>query len=420
VTALIIVLGAALLMLSAAQVALVLPYLRRVSEFETPNVADEELPAAAIVLALRGADPFIEECLHRLSIQEYPRYRVRVVVDHPQDDAMKAVEEWRRTHSESNVVVEFLRDPSPDSTLYCSSLRQAISSLDPEVEVVAFANADTMPHPLWLRSLASPLTLPGVGAVTGHRWYLPTTGMWGSLVRYVQNSSALVVMDQLKLDMLWGGSLAIRRYVFGSPIFMERLREACCEDQAIHETLLANNERVFPSLAVLMVNREECTFGWAYRFLRRQLLWTRLYHPRWNELVLQAGLMAALGAVVPIACALALRQEAWTSLVWLLVGIGALLAANLFSLSRTHTVVMKRVRAEQGDVGRLPLRLLPKLLLALPLTAYVYSAAVLSARWLRQVEWRGIRYDVTSHRRIRLVAYEPYRRTTNTRQNVSL
>jgi glycosyl transferase family 21 len=335
-------------------------------------------------------------------------------VDNPQDKALPAVEKWRKAHPELPVVIDFLRAPGDDCTLYCSALHQAIASLDPEIEIVAFANADTMPHPQWLRALAAPLTLPAVGAVTGNRWYLPQSDKWGTLVRYVQNASALVVM--YLLNLLWGGSLAIKRSIFANPLFLHRLRHVCCEDQAIHEALRANHERVFFTPAVLMVNREECTLPWGFRFMRRQLAWMCLSHQRWHELVVHAGLLAVVGLLTPVAGGVALALRQWMSLGWLLAGVGAFFAVNLFTLWRTHVVVMQRVQTEQGDVGHLPLWLLPKLFVAMPMTLYVHLAAVFSACWLRQVEWRGIRYTVVSPRSIKLVAYQPYQQAAGAQQ----
>lgn len=394
------------LLVALGQVAAVWPYLRYVARYRTPAVAEQDLPRAAIVLALRGADPFIEQCLHQLAIQDYPRYQVRVVVDNPNDTSLPAVEKWRAAHPELEVVIDFLREPGVDCTLYCSSLHQAVSSLDEEIQIVAFANADTMPHRQWLRSLAAPLVQPGVGAVTGNRWYLPQSGKWGTLVRYVQNSSAIVAMRMLGL--LWGGSLAIKRSVFASPLFLHRLRHACCEDHAIHEALQANNERVVFTPAVIMVNREDCTLPSGFRFMRRQLSWTRIYHPSWNSLFLQATAAAVVCLVAYVACGVAAALGQWSLLGYVAASVGVLFVVNLLILWRTHAVVMQRVRVEQGDVGHFSWKLLPKLLLAVPLTLYVHIAAVYSACWMRQVEWRGIRYAVVMPRGVKLLAYQPY------------
>jgi cellulose synthase/poly-beta-1,6-N-acetylglucosamine synthase-like glycosyltransferase len=418
-TTVFLVMGGLFVLLAIVQVAIVWPYLRYVARYETPEVADENLPHAAIVMALRGADPFIKQCLNQLSDQNYPSYQVQLVVDNPRDTALPAVEEWQAAHPELKVVVDFLRDPGRDCTLYCSSLHQGVTALGPEVEIVAFANADTMPHANWLRSLVAPLLAPGVGAVTGNRWYLPQSGKWGSLVRYVQNASAIVGMHLMGL--IWGGSLALKRSVFTSPVFLHRLRNACCEDHAIYETLKANREKLVFTPAVLMVNREECTLPSGFRFIRRQLGWTRIYHPSWNQLVVHTVITTAVVAATYALGIAAIIRGQWQELGWMLGGLAIFFAAHVLTLWWTHAVVMRRVRAEQGDAGRLPLWLLPKLFIAIPLTLYVHIATVFSAAWMRQVEWRGIRYEFVSPRSIRLVAYQPYQQTpAPLQENLSL
>src|SRR5436190_15098347 len=138
-TILCLTIGGAFVLFSLGQLALVYRYLTYVTRYRTPQVADADLPRAAIVLALRGTDPFIEQCLERLATQRYPRYELRLVVDSPEDTAMDAVTKWRLAHPELEVTVDFLNEPGRDCTLYCSSLHQAVSSLPPEVEIVAFA-----------------------------------------------------------------------------------------------------------------------------------------------------------------------------------------------------------------------------------------------------------------------------------------
>ena len=52
------------------------------------NVAtDEELPKAAVLLCLRGADPSLPTCLRRLLRQDYPDYELFVAVDSKSDPA---------------------------------------------------------------------------------------------------------------------------------------------------------------------------------------------------------------------------------------------------------------------------------------------------------------------------------------------
>ncbi len=395
------------LALSLGQYLLVLGFLRRFRRWQAPEVSDQELPHAAIVMSLRGSDPFLDECLDRLARQDYPDFEIRLVIDCPADPAREQVDRWLAAHPSLPVRVQYLRDPFETCTLYCSSLYRAVEELDESIEVVAFVNADTMTHPAWLRSLVTPLMDEGVGAVTGNRWYLPGEGRMGSWVRTVQNVSAVVAM--YFMDLIWGGSLALKRAIFAHPAFLEQLKVSSCEDHAVHKTLKATGLRLAYTPAVMMVNREECSLGVAFRFMRRQMVWTRMYHPGWPSL---------LGhALITLAVVLVSAALFWTAVFtgqWLAAGLnlgGVLIyfAENLVAVFMLNRTIVQRIGRDQGqDPGKFPRGAVRKLLAALPLTLFVHLAAVFSAARLRRVDWRGVSYDLLPPGRVRLVEYRPY------------
>ncbi len=407
-TALAIFLFAAFVLASFGQILFAWIYSRRVRDYRVAEVPEDRLPKAAVILCLRGADPFLEECLERVAQQDYPRFVVRVIVDGPEDPARGPVERWAVRHPELPVSIEFLREPFPTCTLYCSSIYQAVGGLDELIEAVAFVNADTLPHPAWLRSLVVPLLDERIGAVTGNRWYVPAVGKMGSLVRCVQNASMVLVMYFLNLT--WGGSLSLKRAVFGHPDFFQKLRRASCEDHAIREVLKLTGLKVVFSPAVMMVNREECDLGSGFHFLRRQVLWTRLYHEGWSAVIEQACLVAAFIAAA-VACfwtGVAFRQ--WAASGWVLGGSLVALLANLMLLGLLQRTIGRRVEADQGEpMAGFRGMSLAKLAAAAPLALFVYLAAVFSAARARRVNWRGISYQVVPPDGVRLIEYREYR-----------
>jgi hypothetical protein len=54
-------------------------------------------------------------------------------------------------------------------------------------------------------------------------------------------------------------------------------------------------------------------------------------------------------------------------------------------------------------------------LLAAPFTMAVYVICLISAAFVRRVEWRGITYNLEGARRIRMVEYRPFRSTIKER-----
>ena len=66
---------------------LVIGFVRALYRFRRVLPADNDCPKAAVVLCLRGTDPFLEDCLRAVLNQDYPQYEIRIVVDSRQDPA---------------------------------------------------------------------------------------------------------------------------------------------------------------------------------------------------------------------------------------------------------------------------------------------------------------------------------------------
>src|SRR5262245_14917061 len=173
-----------------------------------------ELPPAAVILALRGADPSLIDCLNGLLRQVYPRYVVRIVIDSREDPAWNVVHDILAQHppGQLDVQVSVLENRHESCGLKVSAQLQAIAGLDPSIEVVALIDGDVTPGPGWLRSLAAPLADPHVGAACGVRWYAPADTRLGSLVRNLWNAAACTQMAAYRIP--WGGSLALPARVF--------------------------------------------------------------------------------------------------------------------------------------------------------------------------------------------------------------
>src|SRR5262249_954046 len=75
------------------------------SRFPAPPPDDAPLPFAAVVLSLRGADPSLRDCLRSLLRQDYPRYRLLIVIDGPGDPAWAPVRDAMAAGHGPNVEV---------------------------------------------------------------------------------------------------------------------------------------------------------------------------------------------------------------------------------------------------------------------------------------------------------------------------
>ena len=389
------------------QSAMTLAFVRVLRRRRPELLPDDACPKAVVILCLRGPDPFLRTCVQALLSQDYPRYDVRVVVDARSDPAWTQVEEALATYPATNLSIEPLTQRRDTCSLKCSSLVQAIASLDNSYEVVALLDADTIPHPTWLRELVTPLADPGVGASTGNRWYMPVAVSWANLLRYVWNAAAIVQMYWYGIP--WGGTLALKRQVFRQSQLLERWGHAMCEDTMLYRELRKQGLRVAFVPSLMMVNRETCPMGGFLRWLTRQLLMARLYHPGWPAVVLHGFGTPLLQAAGLILLTLAVASRDWAAVAWLGGGVMLYFGAWPWLIAALEGGVRTVVSRRGATTAWLSLAAVIQLGPTMLFTQLLYPFCLLQALTLRTVEWRGIHYQIDGSWKIRLLEYQPYR-----------
>ncbi|MCC6510190.1 MAG: glycosyltransferase family 2 protein [Pirellulaceae bacterium] len=392
----------------AAQFVLVAGFVTRLKRWHVPLVSDPEAPPALVILCLRGGDPFLMRCIEGLVTQDYPNYRICFMVDHANDPSVPVLRASLLTHGFANYEILTLERPLSTCSLKCSSLVQAIESINSReaIEIIALLDADTVPHASWLRELATALQPADVGASTGNRWYMPDQISAGTLTRCLWNAAAVVQMYWY--EIAWGGTLAIKLSSIEKAGLLDRWRSALCEDTMLRRQLASIQQRVAFVPSLMMVNREDCTLRTLVPWMRRQLLTARLYHPLWMAVV-GHGISSAL-----------LQLWGWSMcLIWLAqgyIGYGLVTGASmlLFQFGLTillpwmESAVSRIVQARgEGTDWRRQVSWW-QMASAVYLTQWVYTWALVSCLLVREVEWRGIKYRTLGPWRIEMLAYQPY------------
>lgn len=395
----------------AGQCCMAVGLLRKLRRWKPRRLEDADCPKAAVILCLRGKDPFLDECIEALLGQDYPDYEVHVVIDHASDPARSVVETCVNRLEATNIQVEILENRRDTCSLKCSSLLHAMGRIGDSREVVALLDADTSPHPTWLRELVAPLLEEGVGAATGNRWYMPSNPSIGATVRYFWNTFAIVHMVWLRIA--WGGSLAIKMDVIRNTNLLDAWGRAFCEDTMLYSSLRKQGLRLEFVPSLIMINREDCDPGSYFRWVGRQLLTARLYHPRWNAVVLHGLLSAILPVAVLAMCAVAVMTQNWRIAAGVIVAsvlYGVLLLLLLWPLE----ACVRGVVARRGEpTAWMTSQFYFSCIWALPLLQILYPLALASTLSMRRVEWRGVEYRIDGPWRIRLVQYRPYQATTD-------
>jgi hypothetical protein len=425
-----------LLVFLAIQAVAALAFVRALRRPRPPLLPDEDCPKAAVLLSVRGDDPFLARCVEGLLQQDYPCYAVRIVVDHVEDPAWETIAQVVRRHPGSPVHVEPLAERLGTCTLKANSLLQAVAGLDESdtssqpvcgnsapisarsgstvsaaaltpYEVFAILDADVIPHRTWLRELVGPFRDGRVAATTGNRWYMPAQPTLASLVRYVWNAGAAVQMHFNRCT--WGGGMAVRARLFRETDLRERWRHAVASDTALDTAVRQVGGKVAFVPTLMSINRESCTLGSFWRFMQRQLLHSRLKGRDWSIILFHGSttLLAQLAAAVLLTGAGVQGQGRAAALAG---GGLAVYACGTFALlGLLEAAVRKAVRDRGESTQWLAPHAVWRLLLAVPLAQFLYTAALPTVSFLRRVTWRGVNYRIEG-RGVRLVRYQPYRR----------
>jgi cellulose synthase/poly-beta-1,6-N-acetylglucosamine synthase-like glycosyltransferase len=379
---------------------------RTAKGFEPPH----PLPEVAVLLPLRGADPSLEACLKGLLAQDYPAYRVHIVIDSAEDPAQSVV---ARVLAETGVRaapvhVETRRFLGTDCSAKVSAQRQVLTALDGKVAVIAFLDADCIPAPDWLREIVAPFSDPRVGATTGIRWSAPRDEGWGTLARYV--FLAVIFPQHFVYRIPWGGSLAIRRSAIERTGLLEHWTRCLGEDTSAYGPLRRAGLRLAFVPAATQVNSEATDLDGAYAFMLRQILSARLHHVYW-PLILAANvttivsflistLLASVGIVGVALSILGVATGLWKLTAFAIIP-SLYCVGLLVALAVGDRLVRRAVCAPPPPSGL-------EVVAAAAVAAAFSGYAMLAAPFVRSVEWRGLTYDIAGRDRIRMRSYRPY------------
>ena len=103
-----IIITLVLVALAVFQGFLAVAFIRAIMRFRQGLARDPPPPRTAIVLCLRGRDPFLEKCLESMLKQDYPDYQLHVVVDNRQDPAWQVAESLANRYGADRVCIEAL------------------------------------------------------------------------------------------------------------------------------------------------------------------------------------------------------------------------------------------------------------------------------------------------------------------------
>lgn len=363
------------------------------------------LPKAAVILAVRGSDPFLVENMAALMQQDYPSFKLFIIVDSEQDAAWPDVLKLQ-SMAPQHVVTSALQDHRPTCSLKCSSLAEAVEQLDPSYEVIAFLDGDAPPHYRWLRELVEPLADKSIGVTTGNRWYTPSKISLGSMVRYFWNAGAIVHV--WFSGIIWAGSMAMRREVVGQIDLVTHWRKSLSVDGTVVRQVRAAGLKTRFVPSVIMPNREDITLGSFTPWSERQLVAARSTGSGWAGVLFHALSIAVcvFAPILIILAGIALADQRTVQFGLLALGsywFGAVVSSLVIELGMQSVLHRNRASVAWWN-PKAALYYLP----ALVLSHFVYFKALTGATIRSRVSWRGVEYEISSDNAIQMIEYRPY------------
>ena len=306
---------------------------------------------------------------------------------------------------QNRCVVHEMRKPRSSCGLKCTSLVQAIESLDESTEIVCMIDADVCPHPKWLAELVSPLQDPKVGVVTGNHWFAPEDHSAGSLLRSLWNAGAIV--PTCFFSNPWAGTCAIRRKDIEAAGLVDIWKRSIVDDGPIRDAMAPLNKKIQFLPSLIMINRERCTLGYLAKYIARMLTWSRMYERTFIFTVLHLFFFGGtlVSAVGVLAASLFTGQFGAAAIMALgLTGSSVLL---LLGYLVVRSAVAYSAKGRGAVLAPLSFKRIVRLTLFIPAVLGIYGWATVKAMMARRVQWREITYRIDGKSEVEMLRYQP-------------
>jgi cellulose synthase/poly-beta-1,6-N-acetylglucosamine synthase-like glycosyltransferase len=349
-----------------------------------PGAAVHDLPSVSVLAPCCGIDRHFERYVRALLSQDYPRYAVLFVVESAVDPAWGELKRILADTPEVHASL-IIAGTAQECSQKIHNLLVGIAHVVPETSVLAFVDSDVQVHPHWLRALVMPLDDAAVGATSGYRWYVPSSGSVAESLRSAWNAATLGLMTHPCYGFAWGGSSAIRREVFEKLEIPEAWARGLSDDLLLTQAVRAAGLRIAFVADDLVPTLEPCTWRQLIEWTNRQVTIGRIYVPHsWSASLLVHLTSLTLGALGLTAVV----SDEWFASVlllsyWLINGIGSLAVcrAALRRLS-AHGFAISQGAWPQALWG--------------PAVTVLALVNIVASLMTQTITWRGISYTMQS------------------------
>jgi ceramide glucosyltransferase len=365
----------------------------------------EFTPRTAVIIPIKGADQETEGNIGRFLAQRYPRYHMILVVEDENDPAYSMLNDLLVKTKQQTLGPEttkvLVAGASESRGQKVHNLLRGLEAVDPQAEVVVFADADARPGAEWLRSLVAPLGNPTVTVSTGFRWYLPGKSFVSQLCAAWDTSIATLLGEHGR-NFPWGGSMALRVQDFKRLEVAERYwASTVSDDYAVRRAVQDAGGWIRFEPRCLVASHQDSNLREFLRWSTRQMIITRAYAPTLWALGLISHIL--YGGTFVLGLLLVLNPHVNSAARF---GILALLAGILI-LGMAKGGIRSRVAREVFPDERLAPTGRDRCYWNLtPLVPWVMLYNLITAGFKRRIEWRGIHYRLRRDGKVEIIRRE--------------
>jgi cellulose synthase/poly-beta-1,6-N-acetylglucosamine synthase-like glycosyltransferase len=350
-------------------------------------------PRTVLCVPCKGLDAAFEDNIASLFKQDYENYLLWFVVADKSDpayDKLCGLKDRLSADSKALDVQILVAGQGRSRSQKIHNLLHCYKRISDEVEILAFADSDVCVRTDWLSHLVWPLRKSSAGAASGYRWFIPRKNDIASLALSAVNGKVAQLLGNSRLNLAWGGSMAIRIDVFREVGLDKIWPRALSDDLSLSYAVRKAGKKIVYVPACLVASVESTTWCQLFEFGRRQFLITRVSAAATWWFALISSLYSVLGlwagGVLAIyAATIGAENLALYAAVPILFLAGQYVRAIL-----RQTMISKLL---EKDVPRMKYAMLADLL-----ACWVWSPLlllfILSSAFGRTITWRGIRYKL--------------------------
>jgi len=361
-------------------------------------------PAAALIVPFKGVEPTLQGNLQSLLTQNYPDYRVLMVVEDEADPAYPFLRQAIEQHPGRKADILFAGVAGPNEGQKVHNLIAAVEKLKQEnagEEVWVFADSDAVPGSNWLGELVGPLCQERTAVTTGFRWLIPQSSdgksapsFW-SKVASILNSSTAGFIRREAFTHAWGGSMAMRVSTANEADLLSRWRGAISDDYQVTRMCRELKRRVYFVPECLVASPVDYDFAGLCNFAYRQYVITRIHAP--GVFIAALFINALYFAGFAAAVTLLLRQQNQHHINFALGVFVLVFLANQIRATYRHLAV-KRTLGPDICAQLKPTFTLERW--TTPLWLGINLLLLLRATLGRTISWRNIRYRINGPQKI--------------------